>query len=1041
MSLRRVVNGVLLLCVFAWVAVSAMASEYHGQVTFSGLPLPGSTVTVTATQGDKKAVAISDDQGVFAFPDLADGTWTLTIEMTGFTPLKQEVTIAPTAAPATFELKLLSLEQIRAEDKPLTVDTTQLAIAPAAPASGGVAAGATPAAPNAAAPAGKGLLINGSVSNAATSQYSMNAAFGNNRNRRSLYNGSVYLQLENGALDATPYSLSGTPAPKPQFNNYTTGFNFGGPLNIPHLMPRGPYFQINYSHTQNSSYTTETARLPVGLDGSGNWDLSASEIYVPSNLAAVAPACNGYLLATPTATTIDTATGKQVFAGNVIPAQCVSNVSKNLLTSFYTQTPNVAGNSGYNYQIPQNTATQSDSFSILMQKSIGKNNFNGRWSLNNSRGANTNANIFGFLDSSANLGMNTSLSWSRSFTQRLRSQLTYTFSRSRSQSVPNFANKQNVEQMAGISGASNVSQYFGPPTLNFSSGIQGLSDGVFAYNRNETNGIAEKMTWNHMRHNVDFGGGFNRLEFNYLTQADPNGRLSFTGAATQAAVGTGTAATINGGSDLADFLLGIPDTSQIAYGNADKYLRQNTYNIFVNDNYNVNTELTINAGVRWEYGSPVSELKGRLVNLDVGQNYTTATPVTGKNPLLQPDYSRPEPQVGIAWRPISGSSLLIRSGYGVRNDTSVYQAAAYAMAQQAPLSTSLSIANGPSCAFNIASPFGANGCSSTTADTFAIDPNFRVGYVQEWTLGLQRDLPFSMQMVATYDGIKGTRGVQEFQPNTCPPTLSACNTYPHGYTYRTSNGNLTREAGTIQVRRRPRNGFEAGVTYTFAKSLDDDYSLSGQGGVSNTPGIAQDWTNLRGQRGLSNGDQRHLLQVTAQYTTGLGIGGKSLLTGWRGAIYKDWSIHTDFSIGSGLPETPIYAGATAGGSGTTGTIRPDAVGSPSAQLTPGYFLNPNAYAVPSAGFGNARRNSIEGPDTFSLNANMLRTFRLHSHYSLDAQLTASNVLNHEVYTSWDTDWVAPGTATPGTTTIPSLFGKPVGTNSPRSVSVSLRMNF
>ena len=111
----------LLFCAIAWLSglALAMVSEYHGQVTFGGLPLPGSTVTVTATQGDKTAVAITDSQGFYSFPDLADGKWTIAIEMTGFAPVKQEVTVAPNAAAGAFEMKLLSLEQMRASAKPV----------------------------------------------------------------------------------------------------------------------------------------------------------------------------------------------------------------------------------------------------------------------------------------------------------------------------------------------------------------------------------------------------------------------------------------------------------------------------------------------------------------------------------------------------------------------------------------------------------------------------------------------------------------------------------------------------------------------------------------------------------------------------------------------------------------------------------------------------------------------------------------------------------------------------------------------------------
>src|ERR1017187_9451794 len=295
MSLRRVVNHLLLTCAFAWMAVSgpAIASEYHGQVTFGGLPVPGSTVTVTATQGSKTAVAITNDQGVYSFPDLADGTWTINIQMTGFAPVKQEVTVAPNAPAGTFELKLMSLDQIRAEVKPLKVEAAPVvsasATAPAsnaapsagkgqatAPAKGAaantqVAKAAVPDAPGGAPPpdpnaaqANDGFLINGSVNNAATSQFSQSQAFGNSRNGgRSLYNGGLSVVLDNSALDARPYSVTGLDSPKPSFNNFVTGVQFGGPLKIPHLMPRGPNFYLGYQRTQRSSNTTASALVPT----------------------------------------------------------------------------------------------------------------------------------------------------------------------------------------------------------------------------------------------------------------------------------------------------------------------------------------------------------------------------------------------------------------------------------------------------------------------------------------------------------------------------------------------------------------------------------------------------------------------------------------------------------------------------------------------------------------------------------------------------------------------------------------------------------
>src|SRR5580658_3939271 len=94
------------------VAVSLVASEQHGEVNFGGLPVPGATVT--ATQGEKKFTAVTGPQGAYSFPDLADGVWTIQVEMLGFSTVKGDVTIGPEAQPSTWELKMLPLDQIHA---------------------------------------------------------------------------------------------------------------------------------------------------------------------------------------------------------------------------------------------------------------------------------------------------------------------------------------------------------------------------------------------------------------------------------------------------------------------------------------------------------------------------------------------------------------------------------------------------------------------------------------------------------------------------------------------------------------------------------------------------------------------------------------------------------------------------------------------------------------------------------------------------------------------------------------------------------------
>jgi len=117
-----------------------MASEYHGSVITGGLPIPG--VTITAAQADKKVVTTTDERGQFAFVELADGTWTLEVEMLGFAKLTREVGVAPAAPPPQFSLKILSEAELLATLEPLQAAP---AIALVAPRSSPV--GARPASP------------------------------------------------------------------------------------------------------------------------------------------------------------------------------------------------------------------------------------------------------------------------------------------------------------------------------------------------------------------------------------------------------------------------------------------------------------------------------------------------------------------------------------------------------------------------------------------------------------------------------------------------------------------------------------------------------------------------------------------------------------------------------------------------------------------------------------------------------------------------------------------------------------------------------
>ena len=1024
-------------CVSLVLAAQALwAAEYHGRVRFGGVPVPGATVTLT--QGSTELTTVTDSQGLYEFPKVAEGNWKVSIELRGFAAMNGSVKIGTANEQGEWALQMLELKDLlsMAQKEPAT--TMPLKVRDKEQAKENAKSEkpeeAVPQPPQPPQPsddaerAADGLLINGSENNAATSRYSLSPAIGNHRpGTKALYNGSLGVFAANSIFDAKPYSLTGLVLPKDSYNRVTMVATFGGPIRIPPLFYHGPNFFIAYQWTRNGSASTGTGLMPTCAERGG--DLSNAQ---------------GQQVAT-----CDPATGAP-FTGPI----SVNKQAQALLALY--PLPNIVGNTRYNYEASLLNSSHQDALQSRLDKTVShRDSLYGGFGFQSIR--TNNESLFSFIDSTDTLGLDANVNWQHRFERQIFATLSYHFTRLRTEVVPHFAYVDDISGNAGITGNDRDPREWGPPSLNFSSGIAGLTDGNSQFNRNRTDQVQLRLSTTRGRHTIQGGVDLRWQQYNILQQSNPRGSFTFTGVATS---GNGTTT----GSDLADFLLGLPDTSALAYGNADKYLRQKVYDLYVNEDWRVRPELTINAGVRWEYGAPMTEEKGRLVNLDLTPDFGAAAPVLGSSPkgpltgdrypssLVRGDLRGIEPRVGLSWRPIPASTLVVRAGYGIYDDTSIYLAAAQSMSQQAPLSNSLNVQRSATCPLTLANGF--QNCAGTTTQNFAVDPNLRVGYAQTWQLSAQRDLPWAMVGTATYLGTKGTHGTQEFLPNTYPiGAANPCPQCPVGFTYRTSGGNLERHSAQVQLRRRLRAGFTATLDYTFAKSIDNDSQVGGQGhtvassttAASSSSGsgststasaaptasaiVAQNWLNLRAERSLSSFDQRHLLNLILQYTTGMGKGGGTLMSGWRGRAFKEWTVLAQINAGSGLPQTPVFL-ASVPGTGITGTIRPDRTSAPLYSAASGYFLNWQAYAAPSSGqWGSAGRNSIRGPMTFTMNAALARTVRVRGNYSVDLRIEADNVLNHATFTSWNTIWN------------PTTFGLPASVNAMRSVQLVGRFRF
>ena len=209
--------------------------------------------------------------------------------------------------------------------------------------------------------------------------------------------------------------------------------SLGGPLQIPHLFKNGPNFFVGYQWTRNNNATTESALMPTLAERSG---LLANAI-------------------------LDPLTGAP-FPGNVIPQSRMSRPAQALLGLY--PIPNFDGNAGYNYQVPILSPTHRDALQSRVTKTLNsRNQVYGQFNFQSTRM--DNPNVFGFLDTTDILGINTGANWSHRLNQRWFLNLGYQFSRLSTRVTPYFENRENVSGQAVISGNNQDPMNWGPPAL------------------------------------------------------------------------------------------------------------------------------------------------------------------------------------------------------------------------------------------------------------------------------------------------------------------------------------------------------------------------------------------------------------------------------------------------------------------------------------------------------------------------------------------------------------------------------------------------
>ena len=1077
-------------------APASLTFEITGSARSGKTPLPGVTVTAANTLTGKKYVAATNSEGKFSLSGLARGRYVVRIEFMGFAASTQEVVLNPEnpVAKVDGELMLASRQQEQSNNAMAALAAAgrgfqSLAMENSLSSLGGTNGDLGGGNGNGGGQNNGdvgGLPLNGAGAEGPTESVSVSGAQGRTQdfgmgNEEELQqriqefrdrmqregggafgppggggfaggpgivmmgrmpkgfnvnqpHGVFYYTDDNAGLDARPYSLTGIPSVKADYNQAHFGFNAGGPLNIPKIFNGGNkwFFFGGWNGSRGSNPYDAFSTVPTQAERNGDFsqatynDGKPVQIFNPQTGQQYQFNNGSSSCAQP--------------CPNVLDPALITTSAQALLN--YIPLPNMPANAfGQNFHYVTSASSSSD---MVMFRLV--HNFN-------ATGGPGGGPFFVSRDplkkvcpsqagGNSTQGLNASAAWVYG-KGRITNNLRVNYNHNHVATTNLYSNVTNVDGLAGINGVSADPFDWGLPGISFTS-FGGLSDPTPRRELDQTYTLSDTISWHQAKHNWRFGADYRRILQSFHSARNAEGSFVFTGYATSQYASGSTQAAVDTGYDFADFLLGFPQQTSLQFGITAYNFRANSYDFFVQDDWRYRSNLSFNLGLRYEYNGPYTEAQNQVANLIVGSGFANAqlvvpsgaaVPVTtipfirSSNPsLINPDHNDWAPRVGLAWKP--QKKTVVRAGYGINYNLAQYGTMIQNFAFQPPFASTATNTTDASALIAGSSLTLSNGFPTTSGavtNNFAVDPNYRLGYVQIWNLDIQRELPGGVVLNAGYNGAKGTRLDIE-------RALLVAGNQP--FTYESSEGNSILHAGTVRVRKRMAKGIGLSAQYVYSKSIDDASSIGGWGSV-----VAQNPFDISADRGLSSFDQRH--KFTGNWIYDLPIGENRYFSpkGTLGHIFGAWQWSGDFTVGSGLYFTPrVLGGALDIGRGVSGSLRANMVAGQAIALnnpTALEWFNTAAFCAPSAtcvnasgtAFGDAGRNIIEGPGQVTLDMALNKTITIKESRSLDLRFSANNVFNNVHFSSINT-------------VVNSLtFGEVTGTGSMRRVTMTARFRF
>jgi hypothetical protein len=571
------------------------------------------------------------------------------------------------------------------------------------------------------------------------------------------------------------------------------------------------------------------------------------------------------------------------------------------------------------------------------------------------------------------------------------------------------------------------------PTNGFGEAALSMTSNVFT--------LADALTVSMGRHTLKLGFEGRRDYFNVLQQTNARGQITFSGSKTS---------SNSTGYSFADFLIGLPSSTQQVPVKAKTLLTENEYAGFAQDTWRVRPNLTLDFGLRYELSPSPSEAKNRIAMFSAlipGGGFVVAcsngqlpssqflqsvtsklTDATGKlkytiacgsnygysdSNLVSTGTKNWAPRLGLVWDPTGRGVYSVRAGYGIVYTRYPVQYFLQTMLVNPPFAGlfpySQKITNG-AAALTLTAPYGGSG--SATVSPLGIDKNFVLPNNQQWNLAIARALGSKNVLSIAYVGNKGTHLFRSFNVNQLEPDATGAlvrtfntNFGTSSIPVRRSDGNSTYNAMTLEFRRRAAKNLNMQANWTWAKATDDV--------STNVQSAGLDLLSPGRDRADSDYARRHTISYNATYDLPFGRGHffGSDMPKWADAVAGGWMLSGIWHWSTGRFMTASYT-AQGGLSGN----RPDVVPGvspnlPRDQRTKGHWFNPAAFQPapiidPVNGlprFGNAGRNTIIGPGMNAVDMSLRKSFRFEKGRRLSFEASLFNAFNHPNWGNPDTN--------------------------------------